>query len=230
MHPSSGTPRSTSHPRRSVATGNTRIDPRHRFNLIARSGLYDPLTALSFGRAGRRLHRELVEATGLEPGGQVLDVACGPGRNLPLLLDAVGPGGRVVGVDISASMLVRARSRAVDAELLEADISEGLPFGDAMFDAVVSSFGLSCVPRISPALDEILRVLRPDGVLAVADARMVNWHPRPLGALVTAAVSPFNSWYPERDLAAMVEGRGLAVERLETSSDAFVLFRARRAA
>ncbi|MDX6376381.1 MAG: hypothetical protein QOE98_684 [Gaiellaceae bacterium] len=196
--------------------------------MIARSGLYDPLTALSFGRAGRRLHRELVEAAGLEPGGQVLDVACGPGRNLPILLDAVGPGGRVVGVDISPSMLARARSRAVDAELLEADISEGLPFGDAMFDAVVSSFGLSCVPRISPALDEILRVLRPDGVLAVADARMVNWHPRPLGALVTAAVSPFNSWYPERDLAAMVEARGLEVERLETSSDAFVLFRARR--
>jgi demethylmenaquinone methyltransferase/2-methoxy-6-polyprenyl-1,4-benzoquinol methylase len=176
------------------------------------------------------MHRELVVAAGLEPGAQVLDVACGPGRNLPLLLEAVGPGGRVVGVDISPSMLARARSRAVDAELLEADISDQLPFGDAMFDAVVSSFGLSCVPRISPAFDEILRVLRPDGVLVVADARMVNWHPRPLGALVTAAVSPFNSWYPERDLAAMVEARGLAVERLETSSDAFVLFRARRRA
>ena len=174
------------------------------------------------------MHRELVVAAGLEPGAHVLDVACGPGRNLPLLLDAVGPGGRVVGVDISSSMLLRARSRAIDAELLEADISDGLPFGDGMFDAVVSSFGLSCVPRISPALDEILRVLRPDGVIAVADARMVNWHPRPLGALVTAAVSPFNSWYPERDVAAIVEARGMVVQRLPTSSDAFVLFKALR--
>ena len=217
-------------PRRSVATGNTRVDPRNRFNLISRTGLYDPLTALSFGRAGRRMHRELVRAAGIETGAQVLDVACGPGRNLPLLLEAVGPGGRVVGVDISSSMLARARSRAVDAELLEADISDGLPFGDGMFDAVVSSFGLSCVPRISPALDEIMRVLRHDGVIAVADAKMVNWHPRPLGALVTAAVSPFNSWYPERDLAAMVEARGMVVERLPTSSDAFVLFKALRPA
>lgn len=170
----------------------------------------------------------LVAAADLDPGAQVLDVACGPGRNLPLLLDAVGPGGRVVGVDISPAMLAKARSRAVDAELLEADVSEGLPLGDGTFDAVVSSFGLSCVPRISPALDEILRVLRPDGVLAVADARMVNWRPRPLGALVTAAVSPFNSWYPERDLAAMAAARGLVVERRDTVSEAFVLFTARR--
>ena len=152
----------------------------------------------------------------------------GPGRNLPLLLDEVGPGGRVVGVDIAPGMLTRSRSRAPEAELVEADVSEGLPFGDASFDAVVSSFGLSCMPRISPALDELLRVLRPDGVLAVADARMVNWRPRPLGALVTAAMSPFNSWYPERDLAAMVAARDLRVEHLPVSSDVFVLFRARR--
>jgi ubiquinone/menaquinone biosynthesis C-methylase UbiE len=184
---------------------------------------------VSFGRAGRRLRMQVVAAAELEDGGQVLDVACGPGRNLPLLLDTVGPGGRVVGVDIAPAMVTRARSRAVDAEVLEADISEGLPFGDASFDAVVSSFGLSCVPQISPALDEILRVLRPDGVLAVADARMVNWRPRPLGALVTAAVSPFNSWYPERDLAAMVSARGLRVEQLPVPSDVFVLFRARPA-
>jgi len=191
--------------------------------------IYDPLTAVSFGRAGRRLHAEVVAAAGLEDGGQVLDVACGPGRNLPLLLDEVGPGGRVVGVDIAPAMLAKARSRAPDAELVEVDVSEGLPFGDAAFDAVISSFGLSCIPQISPALDEILRVLRPDGVLAVADARMVNWRPRPLGALVTAAVSPFNSWYPERDLAAMVAARGLAVEHLPVASEAFVLFRARHA-
>ena len=126
-------------------------------------------------------------------------------------------------------MLTRARSRAPDAELVEVDVSAGLPFGDATFDAVVSSFGLSCMPHISPALDEILRVLRPDGVLAVADARTVNWRPRPLGALVTAVMSPFNSWYPERDLAAMVAARGLEVEQLPVPSDAFVLFRARPA-
>jgi ubiquinone/menaquinone biosynthesis C-methylase UbiE len=171
-----------------------------------------------------------VGATGLDPGAHVLDVACGPGPNLPLLLDAVGPGGRVVGVDISPAMLERARRRAPEAELVEADLAESLPFGDATFDAVVSSFGLSCVPQISPALDEILRVLRPEGVLAVADARSVNWRPRALGALVTAVASPFNSWYPERDLAAMIEARGLRVTRLQPPSAAFVLFTARRRA
>jgi ubiquinone/menaquinone biosynthesis C-methylase UbiE len=184
---------------------------------------------VSFGRAGRRLRAQVVAAAELEDGAQVLDVACGPGRTLPLLLEEVGPGGRVVGVDIAPAMLARARSRAPDAELVEVDVSSGLPFGDDAFDAIVSSFGLSCVPQISPALDELLRVLRPDGVLAVADARMVNWRPRPLGALVTAAVSPFNSWYPERDLAAMVAARGLEVELLPVPSDAFVLFRARQA-
>jgi ubiquinone/menaquinone biosynthesis C-methylase UbiE len=197
--------------------------------MIARAGIYEPLTAVSFGRAGRRLHAQVVAAEELEDGGQALDVACGPGRNLPLLLDEVGPGGRVVGVDIAPAMLSRARSRAPDAELVEVDVSAGLPFSDGTFDAVVSSYGLSCMPEISPALDEILRVLRRDGVLAVADARTVNWRPRLLGALVTAAVSPFNSWYPERDLAAMVAARGLEVEQLPVPSDAFVLFRARPA-
>ncbi len=185
---------------------------------------------VSFGREGRRLHSLLVAAATLETGAHVLDVACGPGTNLPLLLDAVGPGGRVVGTDISSAMLARARRRAPETELVEADLAETLPFADATFDAVVSSFGLSCVPQITPALDEILRVLRPEGVLAVADARTVNWRPRAVGALVTAVASPFNSWYPERDLAAMIEARGLVVERLPVPSPAFVLFRARRRA
>ena len=69
--------------------------------------------------------------------------------------------------DGAASVVAEIESTGGRAVPLEADISDGLPFGDGMFDAVVSSFGLSCVPRISPALDEILRVLRQDGVIAV---------------------------------------------------------------
>ena len=46
----------------------------------------------------------------LKPGDHVLEIGCGTGRNLPYLRDAVGPQGRVYGVDISAGMLERAQT------------------------------------------------------------------------------------------------------------------------
>src|ERR1700734_3875316 len=50
-----------------------------------------------------------VQALGLRPGGTVIDIACGTGLNFPLLQKAVGPGGRIVGVDLTDAMLARAQ-------------------------------------------------------------------------------------------------------------------------
>src|ERR1700749_1271981 len=52
-----------------------------------------------------------VQALGLRPGGTVIDLACGTGLNFPLLQQAVGPGGRIVGVDLTDAMLARAQDR-----------------------------------------------------------------------------------------------------------------------
>lgn len=85
---------------------------------------------------------ELVVArAGIEPGMDVLDVACGSGN---ATLPAARTGARVTGLDLSPELLAIARERAaaqgLDIEWLDGDAEE-LPFGDASFDRVISTFG-----------------------------------------------------------------------------------------
>jgi SAM-dependent methyltransferase len=82
---------------------------------------------------------------------------------------------RVVGVDYVPALLERARERAaaegLDVEMREGD-AEALPFGDASFDAVISVFGAMFAPDHQRTADEMLRVCRPGGTIAVA-----SWTP-----------------------------------------------------
>jgi ubiquinone/menaquinone biosynthesis C-methylase UbiE len=54
--------------------------------------------------------RRAAQRLGLNPGDRVLEIGCGTGRNLPYLREAVGPEGRIYGVDLSAGMLAKARA------------------------------------------------------------------------------------------------------------------------
>src|SRR6202044_2485796 len=63
------------------------------------------------GYPQRVQRRRAVQALGLRPGDTVIDMACGTGLNFPLLQRAVGPGGRIVGVDLTDAMLARAQNR-----------------------------------------------------------------------------------------------------------------------
>src|SRR5580704_15943648 len=59
----------------------------------------------------RSLRQEAVRLLQLKPGDRVLDAGCGPGGSFPYLLDAVGPSGEVIGVEISPEMVTSARKR-----------------------------------------------------------------------------------------------------------------------
>jgi ubiquinone/menaquinone biosynthesis C-methylase UbiE len=116
---------------------------------------------------------ELAEAVDILPGERVLDVACGSGNaTLPAARRAWG---NTVGLDYVPELLERGRERAA-AERLEVEFVEGdaenLPFDDAEFDVVLSTYGAMFAPDQQRAADEMLRVCKPGGRIGMA-----NWTP-----------------------------------------------------
>ena len=113
------------------------------------------------------IHHRVVAALELRPGERVLDLACGTGG---IALRAARAGAEAVGLDISSDQLGKAR-RAAAEEGLQARFDEGdcqeLPYPDASFDAVASVFGLIFAPTHALAADEVTRVTRQGGRLAL---------------------------------------------------------------
>ncbi len=121
------------------------------------------------------IHDRVVGTLAIEPGARVLDVACGTGG---VALRAARAGADVVGIDISADQLAKARG-AAEAEGLAIRFDEGdcqeLPYGDAAFDAVASAFGAIFAPDHRRAADELARVCRPGGRLALTAWPKDEW-------------------------------------------------------
>jgi SAM-dependent methyltransferase len=109
----------------------------------------------------------VVERSGVEPGMEVLDVACGTGN---ATIPAARSGARVTGLDFSPALLALARERAADAmvevDWIEADAQE-LPFDDASFDRVISTFGHMFASDHERTAAEMRRVCREGGVIGV---------------------------------------------------------------
>jgi len=112
---------------------------------------------------------------GIAPGTRLLDVACGAGQ---IALIAARAGAEVTGCDIATNWIDQARLRAA-AEGLKITFEEGdaeaLPYEDGQFDAVVSMFGAMFAPQHELVIAECARVLKPGGLLAMA-----NWTPASL--------------------------------------------------
>ena len=107
------------------------------------------------------------------PGSVVLDLGCGAGTDLLIAAQMTGPDGRVIGIDMTPSMLERARASADEMGLanveLRESLIESLPLPDASVDIVISNGVIDLVPDKDAVFDEIDRVLRPGGRLQVAD-------------------------------------------------------------
>lgn len=104
-------------------------------------------------------------------GGNVLDVCCGTGDVSGLLL-RLAPGLHVTGIDFSPNMLHKAREKLENnarVTLVKGNASE-LPFGDGVFDAAVISFALRNTGDYGRVLGEMVRVVRPGGVVCCMDS------------------------------------------------------------
>ena len=115
---------------------------------------------------------DFITQLAVKQGEDVLDVACGTGN---LTLPAARAGARVTGLDIAPAVIAQLKDRAA-AEGLAVDAREGdaeaLPFADASFDTVVTMFGAMFAGHPQQAADELVRVTRPGGRIAMA-----NWTP-----------------------------------------------------
>ena len=103
---------------------------------------------------------------GVRKGDRVLDVACGTGALTLAAAEIAGPSGSVVGLDVNPEMLAVARRKPLQIEWLEGS-AEALPLLSNSFDAVVSQFGFMFFEDKPKALGEMMRVLKPDGRLAL---------------------------------------------------------------
>jgi len=107
------------------------------------------------------------------PDHRVLDLGCGAGFDTLLAAQMVGPNGKVIGVDMTPQMIVKARNNAEILGLANVELVLGaiehLPLPDASFDLVISNGVFNLCPDKPRVLSEVFQVLKPGGRLQMAD-------------------------------------------------------------
>ena len=128
----------------------------------------------------------LVEANGIGKGDRVLDIAAGSGN---AAIPAAQAGAQVTAADLTPELFEKGRRLAEEAgvsvDWQEAD-AENLPFGDGTFDAAISCVGIMFAPNHQASADELVRVLRPGGTIALA-----NWTPEGFIGQMFATMRPY---------------------------------------
>jgi SAM-dependent methyltransferase len=159
---------------------DTELKARHR--AMWASGDYPKMVETFLLPLGPRL----VEACGIGSGDDVLDVAAGTGN---AAVPAARRGAHVVASDLTPELLEAGRQRpdaeGLDIEWVTAD-AEQLPFESESFDVVMSSIGVMFAPHHELAADELVRVCRPGGTIA-----LLSWTPQGMLGALFRTMKPF---------------------------------------
>jgi demethylmenaquinone methyltransferase/2-methoxy-6-polyprenyl-1,4-benzoquinol methylase len=125
----------------------------------------------------------------------VVDLCCGAGHNFPYVLAAVGPEGKLIGVDLSENMLARARERVAaqgwnNVTLMLGDASDlGFLLPDSV-EVILCSLALSIIPDRVAALKSIKRCLKRNGRLAVIEWKPFSGWRRVMNPLIYISMLP----------------------------------------
>jgi ubiquinone/menaquinone biosynthesis C-methylase UbiE len=140
--------------------------------------------------------RRAVQALRLSPGATVVDLACGTGQNFPLIERAIGPEGRIIGVDLTDAMLAQAERR-IDQEgwsnvsLVQADAA-AYAFPTEV-DAILSTYAFSHLVECGDVIVGGGEALSPGGRWVVLDLKAPDNAPRLLAQVGVALGRPFGS-------------------------------------
>ncbi len=140
--------------------------------------LFDIFAWFGFNISGWR--REAISKLNLKPGDTVIDIGCGTGLNFPLLHQAVGESGTIIGVDLSDEMLNQARQRAtangwdniqlVCLDAAQFDFPEGV-------DGILSTYALILIPNCGQVVVNACQALASGGRLVVLDMAWPRYCP-----------------------------------------------------
>ena len=164
------------------------------YSLDELAGLPDETVRMALGVGNPVRH------AGLQPGETVVDLGSGGGIDCLLAGRAVGPPGRVIGIDFLPGMIARATAAAEASNLANVRFVEGpieaLPLDDASVDVVISNGVVNLSPRKARVLAEAHRVLRDGGRLAIVDLVLehdlppdVQTHPAAWAGCLSGALS-----------------------------------------
>ncbi|HET7120723.1 MAG TPA: class I SAM-dependent methyltransferase [Solirubrobacterales bacterium] len=165
---------------------NPELKAKHR--KMWASGDYPSMVETFLTPLGPRL----VMACAIGPGDRILDVAAGTGN---AAIEAAKTGATVIASDLTPELFEAGRARAeaagVELEWVEAD-AEALPFEDESFDVVISSIGVMFAPFHQAAADELIRVCKPGGKIA-----LLSWTPEGMIGALFRTMKPFAPPPPE---------------------------------
>ena len=193
----------------SVQVADAELKTRHR--AMWGSGDYPRMVETFLVPVGERL----AEACDIAPGMKVLDVAAGTGN---ASIPAARRGAKVTASDLTPDLLEagarRPEAEGLDIEWVEAD-AEHLPFDDGSFDVVMSAIGVMFAPHHQDAADELVRVCRPGGKIA-----LLSWTPEGMLGALFRTMKPFAPAPPPGAQSPPLWGseehlRGLFGERVE---------------
>jgi phosphatidylethanolamine/phosphatidyl-N-methylethanolamine N-methyltransferase len=159
--------------------------------------------------------KHVIETMDIKPGQRVLDVGVGTGLSLPVYPRDC----EVVGIDLSKDMLSKAREKVselglTNVRLLEMDAQQ-LSFLEDSFDHVVATFVISVVPDPVRTINEMKRVLKPEGSLVIVN-HFQNEDNKLVGAL-EQLIAPFCrllGWNSDLKLSDLVESANLAIDQI----------------